>query len=126
MTNALIDVRIHTQGLTTEDAVRFMVEGAFQEEAEARAKDDRARLSSTQLSTYFMGSRGMWDLEDEARRRAAEAAGAGRDAVPTPRVVGGYGETPGFRYRAHLEEALAHGMPPLPLLRRAVLSDDPS
>ena len=126
VTNALIDVRIHTQGLTTEDAVRFMVEGAFQEEAEARAKDDRARLSSTQLSTYFMGSRGMWDLEDEARRRAAEAAGAGRDAVPTPRVVGGYGETPGFRYRAHLEEALAHGMPPLPLLRRAVLSDDPS
>ena len=125
VTNALIDVRIHTQGLTTEDAVRFMVEGAFQEEAEARAKDDRARLSSTQLSTYFMGSRGMWDLEDEARRRAAEAAGAGRDAVPTPRIVGGYGETPGFRYRAHLEEALAHGMPPLPLLRRAVLSDDP-
>jgi uncharacterized protein (DUF885 family) len=125
VTNAIIDVRIHTGGMTTEEAVRFMVEGGFQEEAEARAKDDRARLSSTQLSTYFMGSRGMWDLEDEARRRAAQVAGAGRDAVPTPAVVGGYGETPGFRYRAHLEEALAHGMPPIPLVRRAVLRDEP-
>jgi len=124
VTNAILDVRIHTQGMSTEEAVRFMVDGAFQEEAEARAKDDRARLSSTQLSTYFTGSRGMWDLEDEARRRAADAAGAGRDAVPTPAVVGAYGETPGFRYRAHLEEALAHGMPPIPLLRRVVLADE--
>ena len=48
-----------------------MVEGGFQEEAEARAKYDRARLSSTQLSTYFAGSMEMWDLELEARRRAA-------------------------------------------------------
>ena len=123
VTNAIIDVRIHTAGMTTEEAVRFMVEGGFQEEAEARAKDDRARLSSTQLSTYFVGSLGMWDLEDEARRRAAERAGAGRDAVPAPRVVGGYGDTPGFDHRAHLEACLAHGIPPIPLLRRIVLDE---
>lgn len=121
VTNAILDVRIHTQGMTTDDAVRLMVEGSFQEEAEARAKDERARLSSTQLSTYFVGSLGMWDLEDEARRRAAERAGAARDAVPAPRVVGGYGETPGFDIRTHLEACLAHGIPPIPLLRRAVL-----
>ena len=121
--NAIIDVRIHTQGMTTDEAVAFMVDGAFQEASEARAKDDRARLSSTQLSTYFMGSLGMWDLEDEARRRAAAVAGAGRDAVPTPAVVGGYGATPGFDLRAHLEACLAPGIPPIPLLRRVVLGD---
>ena len=69
-----------------------MVDGGFQEEAEARAKFDRARLSSTQLSTYFAGSLEMWEIEHEVRRRAAIASGdpRGGDAVPTPRVVGGY------------------------------------
>ena len=70
-----------------------MVDGGFQEEAEARAKFDRARLSSTQLSTYFAGSIEMWEIEREARRRAAVASGdpRGASAVPAPRVVGGLG-----------------------------------
>lgn len=126
VTNAIIDVRIHCDGMTTEDAVALMVDGAFQEESEARAKDERARLSSTQLSTYFLGSLGMWDLEDAARRRAAVAAGAGAgaDAVPSPRVVGGYPSTPGFDERAHLEAVISHGAPPIPLLRRILLGED--
>ena len=45
----------------------------------------------------------------------------GADAVPEPRVVGGYGETPGFSYRPHLENLIAHGAPPTSLLRRLVL-----
>jgi uncharacterized protein (DUF885 family) len=121
--NALIDVGIHTEGMRGEEAVALMVDGGFQEEAQARAKYDRARLSSTQLSTYFVGSLGFWDLEHEARRRAAVASGdpRGAEAVASPRVVGGYGETPGFRYREHLEACLVHGAPPLPLVRRLVL-----
>lgn len=121
--NALIDVAIHTAGMSGDEAVRLMVEGAFQEEAQARSKFDRARLSSTQLSTYFVGSLAFWDLEDEVRRRAAVACGDSRGgaAVPSPRVVGGYGETPGFRYREHLEACVSHGAPPMPLLRRLIL-----
>jgi hypothetical protein len=107
--------------MTEEEAVGLMVDGGFQEEAEARAKFDRARLSSTQLSTYFVGSLAFWDLEDAARRQAAAAAGAAPDAVPAPRVVGGYGETPGFRYRDHLEACLGHGSPPMPILRMLLL-----
>jgi len=101
----------------------MMVDGGFQEEAEARAKYNRARLSSTQLSTYFVGSVEFWDLEDEVRRRAAVAAGASADAVPAPRVVGDYPETPGFDHRRHLENVLSHGGPPMPLLRRLVLQE---
>ena len=121
--NALIDVGIHTTGMTEEEAVSLMIDGAFQEEAQARAKYNRARLSSTQLSTYFVGSTLFWDLEDEVRRRAAAAAdGAGGvDAGPTPRVVGDYGPTPGFVYREHLEACMSHGTPPMPLLRRRLL-----
>ncbi len=122
-TNAIIDSRIHCDGMTADEAVALMVDGAFQEEAEARAKFDRARLSSTQLSTYFAGSMEMWDIEREVRRRAAVEAGdpRARAAVPEPRLVGGFGETPGFVYRTHLESVLAHGSPPTSLLRRILL-----
>ncbi len=123
VTNAIIDAKIHTQGMTGDEAVRLMVDGGFQEEAEARAKFDRARLSSTQLSTYFAGSMEMWEIEREVRRRAAVASGdpRGEGAVPDPRVVGGFGETPGFRYRDHLESVISHGSPPTSLLRRILL-----
>jgi uncharacterized protein (DUF885 family) len=122
-TNALIDIGIHTAGMTEDEAIDLMVDGGFQEEAEARSKYDRARLSSTQLCTYFVGSVEMWDLERERRRRLAAASGdtRGADAVPEPRVVGGFGETPGFVYRDHLEAVLSHGEPPIPFLRRLVL-----
>ena len=121
--NTILDVRIHCFGMTSEEALALMVDGAFQERSEAEAKDERARLTATQLSTYFVGSMGCWDIEDEARRRAAEAAGAGRDAVPVPTLVGGYPATPGFNERAHLEAVISHGEPPIPLLRRVLLGD---
>ena len=100
-----------------------MVDGGFQEEAEARAKFNRARLTSTQLSTYFAGSLEMWEIEREVRVRAAIASGdpRGAAAIPEPRVVGDYGETPGFVYRPHLESVMAHGSPPTSLLRRILL-----
>jgi uncharacterized protein (DUF885 family) len=122
-TNAIIDARIHTAGMTEAEAVALMVDGGFQEYAEARAKYDRARLTSTQLSTYFTGSLEMWDIEREVRRRAAVAAGdpRGAAAVPEQRVVGGFGETPGFVYRRHLESVISHGGPPTSLLRRILL-----
>jgi len=90
---------------------------------EARAKYDRARLSSTQLSTYFIGSMEFWSIEREARRRAAAASGdpRGAAAVPEPRVVGGFGDTPGFELRAHLEACISHGSPPTSILRRILL-----
>ena len=76
ITNALMDVAIHCEGMTEEQAMDLMVGGGFQEAHEARAKWLRARLTATQLSTYYVGALEMWDIEVEARRRAAIAAGA--------------------------------------------------
>ena len=121
--NALVDIGVHVGAMTRDEAVRLMMDGGFQEEAEALAKWNRARLTACQLSTYFVGSVEFWDLEAERRRRLAVAAGQDASAVPAPQVVGGFGATPGFAYRAHLEEILAHGTPPLPLLRRIVVGD---
>jgi hypothetical protein len=120
VTNAIIDVRIHAGEMTEDEAVRLMVEGGFQEEAEAHNKWNRARLTSTQLSTYFIGSVEFWEIEREARRRAAIGSGdaRGAGAVPEPRVVGNFGTTPSFDYRNHLESVMSHGSPPMPVLRR--------
>ena len=125
VTNAMMDIAIHAGSMTEQEAMDLMVKGGFQEESEARKKWDRARLSSTQLSTYFVGSMEMWNLERESRIRAAIASGdpRGASAVPAPRVVGGFGETPGFNYKAHLESVIAHGSPPIPLIRRILLGE---
>ncbi len=128
--NAIIDVRIHAgeafgAPMTEDEAVVLMVEGGFQEEAEARNKYNRARLSSTQLSTYFVGSMAMWELELEVRRRLAAASGdpLGAAAVREGALPGGLGQTPGFVYRPHLESVMRPGALPVALLRRVVLGD---
>jgi uncharacterized protein (DUF885 family) len=123
ITNAIIDVLIHTQDMDEAAAMELMVAGSFQEEAEARAKYLRARLTSTQLSTYYLGSLEFWDLELEMRRRAASRAGAGARDVPEPRIVGGLGESPGFDREAHLAAVLSHGTPPIRWLRRIMLEN---
>ncbi len=124
-TNAILDVRTHTADLTEAEALDLMIRGGFQEEAEAVAKWKRARLSSGQLCTYFVGGLAFWDLERAVRlRRAAEAGAPDPEAVvPQQRIVGDLGETPGFNYRAHLEAVISTGKLPLPLLRRAILPD---
>ncbi len=123
--NTIIDIRIHAHGMGEDEAVALMIEGGFQEEAEARNKYKRARLSSTQLVTYFVGSLQLWELEVDRRRELAEASGdpRGAAAVTSGDLPGGLGGSPGFRYREHLEAVLAHGTPPIPILRRAVLGD---
>jgi uncharacterized protein (DUF885 family) len=122
ITNAMIDVLIHAKDMTEEEAMDLMIRGGFQEEQEARQKYLRARLTSTQLSTYYLGSIEMWDVELEARRRAATGGGVSQMSVPRQRVVGGLGHTPGFNYRQHLESVISHGTPPIKYVRR-ILAD---
>jgi uncharacterized protein (DUF885 family) len=67
--NAILDVRVHCDGLTQDDAMALMMGRGFQEEGEAAGKWRRALLSSAQLSTYFVGAN---QVHDVARRvRAA-------------------------------------------------------
>lgn len=53
--NALLDQLVHCEGLTEAEAMALMTERGFQEEGEAAGKWRRALLTSTQLSTYFVG-----------------------------------------------------------------------
>src|SRR5882757_7094904 len=53
--NAILDARIHAHGMTEAEAMALMTGRGFQEEGEAAGKWRRAQLTSTQLSTYFVG-----------------------------------------------------------------------
>jgi len=122
ITNAILDVETHARGMTEAAALDLMVRQGFQEADEAKAKWLRARITSTQLSTYYVGAVEMFDLETEARRRAAATVGADPASVPERRIGPGPGNTPGFRYREHLESVISHGSPPIRWVRR-ILAD---
>ena len=100
-TNTLMDIRIHTGTMSEDEAMSMMVDGGFQERSEASEKWSRARLSSTQLCEYYLGSVEMTELEHEARRRAGDA----------------------FQWRPFLESVVSHGTPPMPVIRDILYGD---
>src|SRR5690606_8722422 len=53
--NAILDQLTHCEQLSEKDALALMTGPGFQEEGEAAGKWRRALLTSTQLSTYFVG-----------------------------------------------------------------------
>jgi uncharacterized protein (DUF885 family) len=67
--NSILDVRMQTMGMTDAQAMSFMMNDCFQTRAEAEGKLQRAKLSSTQLPTYYVGTSEWWRL-----RHAFEAA----------------------------------------------------
>ena len=69
-TNALLDAEYHAGSLTHDEAIRVMVDGAFQESSEAESKWHRLQLSHVQLATYFAG------LDAIERARAASGLDA--------------------------------------------------
>jgi uncharacterized protein (DUF885 family) len=67
--NSILDVRMQTMGMTDEQAMSLMMNDTFQTRAEADGKLQRAKLSSAQLPTYYVGTTEWWRL-----RHAYEAA----------------------------------------------------
>ena len=75
LANTILDVRMQTMGMTDEQAMDLMTKDAFQTQAEAQGKLLRAKLSSTQLPTYYVGLREWLSF----RKRYQEAAGKSFD-----------------------------------------------
>lgn len=69
--NAILDQLVHCADLSEEDGMALMTERGFQEEGEAAGKWRRALLTSTQLSTYFVG---YTEVSAIARARPAGAS----------------------------------------------------
>ncbi len=65
VTNSLLDHQMHCNEMTDEEALSLMVDQAYQSEGEARLKIIRAKQTSCQLSTYFVGRTAMCRLREK-------------------------------------------------------------
>jgi uncharacterized protein (DUF885 family) len=101
--NAILDARIHGHGMTETEAMTLMTGRGYQEEGEAAGKWRRALLTAAQLSTYYVGYTEISDLA--ADLRSAE---------------------PGQGDREIHDTMLAHGSPPVRLLRTLLTPGSPA
>ena len=92
--NAIMDARVHCDGMTQEQAMALMTGPGYQEEGEAAGKWRRVLLTSAQLSTYFVGF--------------TEVSGLAADLQHAH---------PGWPERQLHDAMLAHGSPPARHLR---------
>ena len=99
--NAILDQALHVDGINREQAMKLMVHDTFQEEREAALKWVRAQLTSTQLSTYFVGYQEHRDL-----RTAAEKAWANK-----------------FTLKRYHDGALSFGSPPVRFVKALLLQE---
>jgi uncharacterized protein (DUF885 family) len=76
--NAILDHKMHCDNITDEEAMKFLVDDCFQSEGEARLKIVRAKQSSTQLSTYFVGRMGHYRLRQKIQREQGDEFSIGR------------------------------------------------
>src|SRR5437667_11877639 len=93
--NAILDQGIHAGNMNEKEAMDLMMKQTFQQEGEAVAKWKRARLTSAQLSTYFVGATEHLDL------RAAEEKKLGRD----------------FDLKKYNDQVISYGSPPVKYVR---------
>lgn len=68
ISNTILDIRMQMMGMTDQQAMDLMINQTYQEKEEATAKLQRAKLSSCQLPTYFVGWRGWLSVRDQYRK----------------------------------------------------------
>ncbi|MFA9429856.1 DUF885 domain-containing protein [Egicoccus sp. AB-alg2] len=102
-TNALLDVGLHAGELADDDALQLLTRTAFQEQAEAEGKLVRAKVTSGQLCSYFVGGEELGDLRQEFEAQAGA----------------------GFDVRRFHQGVLSHGTPTVDIVRAALRDDAP-
>jgi len=93
--NSILDQSIHAGNMTEQQAMDLMMKETFQEEGEAVAKWKRARLSSAQLSTYFVGVTEHLDLRAAAQKKLGT----------------------NFDLRKYNDQVISYGSPPVKYVR---------
>jgi uncharacterized protein (DUF885 family) len=93
--NAIIDQSIQAGKMSEQEALDLMMKEGFQQEGEAVGKWKRARLSSAQLSTYFVGVTEHLDLRERAKAKAGTS----------------------FDLKKYNDQVLSYGSPPVKYVR---------
>src|SRR5205823_4322670 len=76
--NSILDHQMHCSALSDDEALEFLTRRAFQSEGEARLKIIRAKQSSCQLSTYFVGRMAHYRLRQRIERELGDQFNPGR------------------------------------------------
>jgi uncharacterized protein (DUF885 family) len=76
--NAILDHRMHATNMTDTEALDLLTKRAFQTEGEALGKIVRAKQSSCQLSTYFVGRTVFYRLRQRVQRAQGDKFVLGR------------------------------------------------
>jgi uncharacterized protein (DUF885 family) len=87
--NTILDHKMHCSNLTDDEALQFLTQRCFQSEGEAKLKVIRAKQSSCQLSTYFVGRMAHHRLRQQIQRELGAEFELGRyhEAVLDPGAV---------------------------------------
>ena len=93
--NAILDQGIHAGKMSEKEAMDLMMKEGFQQEGEAVAKWKRARLTSAQLSTYFIGVTEHLEMRERAKAKAGST----------------------FDLKKYNDQALSYGSPPVKYVR---------
>ena len=72
ISNAILDIKMHTMNMTDQEALDLMTKESFQTQAEAEGKLLRVKLSSTQLPTYYVGIREWFALRQKYQAAAGK------------------------------------------------------
>jgi uncharacterized protein (DUF885 family) len=78
VTNSILDHKLHAGDMTDEEALSLMMDKAFQSEGEAVGKLIRAKQTSCQLSTYFVGRMAFYRLRQAVSREQGDQFDLGR------------------------------------------------
>jgi uncharacterized protein (DUF885 family) len=96
--NAILDQSIHAGNMSEQEAMDLMTKEGYQQEGEAVAKWKRARLTSTQLSTYFVGVSEHLNLRDLAKKKAGAS----------------------FDQKKYNDQVISYGSPPVKYVRESM------
>jgi len=68
--NTILDYSVHVLNIQEEEAKKLLIDGAFQQKAEADGKWTRVKLSQVQLCSYFTGYSEIYALRNELQQKA--------------------------------------------------------
>ena len=67
--NTILDYSVHVKNMSEQDAMKLLLDGAFQQTAEAQGKWKRARLTQVQLTSYYTGFTEIYELRESMKTK---------------------------------------------------------
>lgn len=67
--NTILDYSVHVLNMSEEDALKLLMNDAYQTETEARGKWRRVQLSNVQLTSYFAGFEEIYDFREAQKQK---------------------------------------------------------